>query len=76
VQVLFEEMQHSLDNSRESEEVRAELRRLADVYELEIDAAEPVSEFEELQRDLHALQYRSRHLSQEDDASSTGAGAE
>jgi energy-coupling factor transporter ATP-binding protein EcfA2 len=66
VQVLFEEMQHALDNSRESEEVRAELRRLTDVHELGIDAATPVSDFEELKRDLQALQYRSRHLSQED----------
>lgn len=62
---MFEEMNHALDNSSEAEDVRAELRRLTDVHELEVDPASEVAVMDDFRRDLRALQYRSRYQSQE-----------
>lgn len=64
VQILFEEIGYILDNSRESEDVRSEMRRLVDTYELAVDAGSDVSNFAGLKNDLEALALLARQNSQ------------
>lgn len=60
LQILFEEIGYTLDTSRESEDVRSEIRRLADIHELQVDSSSDVLNFQDLRHDLVALSLLAR----------------
>ncbi len=64
VQILFEQIGYTLDSSRESEDVRSEMRRLSDLHQLHVDPSADVSDMNALREDLVAVSLLSRQKSQ------------
>jgi len=64
VQILFEQIGYTLDTSRESEDIRSEIRRLADIHQLHVDSSSDISNFDGLRDDLVALSLLPRQNSQ------------
>jgi energy-coupling factor transporter ATP-binding protein EcfA2 len=42
VEILFEQIGYGLDTSRESEDIRSEMRRLTDIHQLQVDSRVPM----------------------------------
>ena len=67
VTLLFENLEANLDTSDESEEVRSQVRKLSQQFEINDSPLEKIKDFSKFMESLENLRHRGRLVTQETD---------